>query len=113
MTRKISGVFLMAIVVVALSFAGCSSNSSKSENGSKSAKKIDGKAIFQSHCKLCHGADGTLGLNGAANLAQSTLSKQELVNVVTNGRRMMQPYKSVLSKAQIDAVTDYVMTLRK
>lgn len=73
----------------------------------------DGKAIYTQYCKLCHGADGQLGLNMAANLAQSELDKAGMVEVITHGRNTMQSYEGILTEAEIDAVADYVLTLRK
>lgn len=54
-----------------------------------------------------------MGLNGAANLAISTLSKEESVEVITNGRKLMAPYKSILSEQEISQVADHVLTLRQ
>lgn len=54
-----------------------------------------------------------MGLNGAANLAISTLTKEEAMQVITNGRKLMAPYKSILSAEEIDAVAGYVLTLRQ
>lgn len=73
----------------------------------------DGKAIYRQYCKLCHGADGQLGLNNAANLAASLLTKEELITVITYGRNTMQPYEEVLSPTEIDAVAAYVLSLRQ
>lgn len=73
----------------------------------------DGKAIYRQYCKLCHGADGQLGLNNAANLASSSLINEDLITVITYGRNTMQPYEEVLSAAEIDAVAAYVLSLRQ
>lgn len=71
-----------------------------------------GDRIFRTHCTLCHGNDGTLGLNNAKDLTASTLDRDEMVAVVTNGRNTMMAYKNVLTKAEIQAVVDHVRTLR-
>ncbi|MDX2002434.1 MAG: cytochrome c [Chitinophagales bacterium] len=72
-----------------------------------------GKAVYQQYCKACHGDDGTLGLSGASNLMVSVLEQSEVVNVVTNGRRLMAPFKGIINQQEIDSVAAYVMTLRK
>ena len=77
------------------------------------ANATPGLKVFKTYCVTCHGADGKLGLNGAADLSASTLSKDEAVNVITNGRKVMAPYKSILSPQQIDEVADYIITLRE
>ncbi|MEO8066754.1 MAG: cytochrome c [Flavobacteriales bacterium] len=74
--------------------------------------KPDGEAIYTMYCELCHGADGTLALNGAKDLAQSTLGKDEMTGVVTHGRKTMSAYGQVLNAAQIEAVVDHVAGLR-
>ena len=75
---------------------------------------VDGKTIFESNCVVCHGADGVLGMSGAANLQTSKLPDEEVLNVITNGKNgTMAAYKDKLSAEQIKAVADYVKTLRK
>lgn len=92
-----------------LLLTGCGDN----ETTTPTAESANGKAIYTQYCKLCHGADGQLGLNMAANLAQSELDKAGMVEVITHGRNTMQSYEGILTEAEIDAVADYVLTLRK
>lgn len=73
----------------------------------------DGMAIFRQNCVTCHGADGTLGLYSAKNLQESTLTLEERVNIITNGRKLMTPFKTVLSSEEIEAVAAYTQTLAK
>lgn len=77
------------------------------------ADRSSGAQLFNTNCALCHGRDGTLGLNGAKDLTASTLTKAEMIAVVTNGRAAMMPYKSVLTAKEIDAVVDHVRSLAK
>ena len=71
----------------------------------------DGMAIFRQYCVTCHGADGKLGLNGAKDLSVSTLTLEERINVVTNGRKVMTPFNEVLSPEEIKAVAEYTLKL--
>ncbi len=71
-----------------------------------------GKAIFTSYCAVCHGQDGKLGLAGAKNLSTSTLTDEEVKNIITNGKNAMAPYKKVLSAEEITAVAAYAKTLK-
>lgn len=103
--KRFLPVFAMALIWMASSCG----NSSQAEGDTSP----DGKKVYSQYCKLCHGADGQLGLNNAANLATSTLSKEEMIEVITNGRNTMQSYENILSEAQIDAVADYLLTLRQ
>lgn len=73
----------------------------------------DGLAIFRKNCVTCHGTDGALGMYGAKNLPQSTLSLEERVNIITNGKNMMTPFGTLLSYEEIQAVAAYTQTMGK
>ncbi len=70
----------------------------------------DGKTIFsQAGCTSCHtladaGSTGTIG----PNLDQAKPSKNLAIDRVTNGRGQMPSFKDTLTKAQIEAVAEYV-----
>ena len=71
-----------------------------------------GKEVFSSYCVKCHGDDGKKALMGASDLSLSAIDRTEVIRVITEGRNGMTPYAEVLSAAQIEAVSDYVMGLR-
>lgn len=100
--------WLMAVGLVL--WASCSGGTPSAAPGTNSNP---GFTTFKTYCVTCHGKDGKLGLSGAANLSASTLSKQEAIEVISNGRKLMAPYKSILSPQEIEAVADYILTLRK
>lgn len=75
-------------------------------------KEVHGKAIFTSYCAACHGQDGKLGLAGAKNLTTSTLTDEEVMNIISNGKNAMSPYKKVLNAEEIAAVAAYVKVFR-
>ena len=52
-------------------------------------------------------------MNGAKDLGLSSLTRVEMIAMVTNGKGAMMPYKNVLTPKQIEAVVDHVRTLRK
>lgn len=99
----------LLIATLALVFSGGCGNRAENDTGTPP----DGKALYSQYCKLCHGADGKLGLNQAANLASSDLSRPDLVHVITHGRNTMQPYEDILTAAEIQAVAEYVLTFRE
>lgn len=109
--KNIVAILSLGIVGIALALNGCGDG--RSGSSTKSATANPGQATFKKYCVTCHGADGKMGLNGAANLAISTLSKEESVEVITNGRKLMAPYKSILSEQEISQVADHVLTLRQ
>lgn len=72
-----------------------------------------GEVVYNAYCSACHGSDGKLQLNEASDLTTSTLSKEEIVHVVTNGREMMTPYKAILSEEEIVAVADFAKNFQR
>jgi len=85
----------------------------KKDAAASSASNKKGKLIFKQYCIVCHGADGKLGVSGAKDLSASTLSKEERILQVTNGKGLMTPYKDILSAEQIASVVDYLEELRQ
>ncbi|PRQ05050.1 c-type cytochrome [Enhygromyxa salina] len=80
--------------------------------------KIDGKPLFESKCKSCHGIDGagdtTIGKKvEIPSLVKTKLGQAKIVSTITNGvpDTKMKGYKDKLSKEQIDAVAAYVKKL--
>lgn len=106
-------ILLFVIANFALIFGTSCAGDHGSADQEKGVVNNPGLKVFKTYCVTCHGDDGKLGLSGAADLSASTLSKDEAVNVITNGRKVMAPYKSVLSPEQIDQVADHILTLRK
>ena len=72
-----------------------------------------GRILFSTTCKLCHGADGKLGLNGAMDLSKSLLTKEEKLFVISNGRNTMAAYKNVFTKDEIKLLANYVESLKQ
>ena len=69
----------------------------------------NGKNIFEKKCASCHtlkdaGATGTIGPNLDQLMPSFAIAQKQ----VTNGGQVMPAFKSVLNKAQIDAVAKYV-----
>lgn len=74
---------------------------------------LSGAVIFEKNCKICHGSDGRLGMNGAKDLSISILKLSERVNVITNGRNMMTPFGKILSPDEIDSVATFTLRLKQ
>ena len=77
------------------------------------APKVDGEKIYKTYCVTCHGLYGDMGASGAFNLQTSTLPLEERINVITNGRKVMTPFKDLLTPDKIKAVAEYTLTLKK
>ena len=105
---------MMLFAVACGSASEKNAHNSAAEAQSKESKlRPDGMAVFRQKCVTCHGADGTLGLNGAKDLTQSTLTLEERINLVTNGKKLMTPFVSILSPEEIQAVAEYTQSLKK
>ncbi len=71
-----------------------------------------GKALYNTQCVLCHGENGELQMSGAKNLTQSKMILDQVVERVQKGKLTMPPYEDDFSSHEIDAISEYVMTLR-
>lgn len=71
-----------------------------------------GKAVYETYCISCHGKDGKLGLSGAKDLTQSTMTTIEKIQVVLHGKNAMMPYKKILSDEQVKAVVAFVDAMK-
>ncbi len=94
---------------IALAFFGIACSNTTPDKSTDN----EGKVIYKNYCVACHGIDGELALNGAKKFPESTLSVEERILVITNGRNMMTPFKEVLSEEEIKAVANYTMVLTK
>lgn len=88
-------------------------SSSTTASAEPETPAADGKAIYKQYCVACHGLYGDMGASGAFNLQESELPIEERVNVITNGRNVMTPFKSILSPEEIQAVAEYTLELSK
>lgn len=70
-----------------------------------------GKKAYNQYCVACHGKDGKLGINGARDFAESDLNLKERIEVITEGRGMMTPFKSILKPEQIKSAAEYTIHL--
>ncbi len=55
---------------------------------------------------------GDLMTNGARNLKQSTLSLEERIMIIRDGRNVMTSFREKLSNDQIRKVAEHTLTLR-
>lgn len=94
-------------VVLLMAACGTGNATSASDNSTSDP----GTAIYLSNCVMCHGRDGNLGMSGAKDLTQSTLTKEEMIAIVTHGRGGMASFQTMLSKEEIGEVVDHVRTL--
>lgn len=82
----------------------------------------DGRTEYNVTCAPCHGLKGEAQAETAKalhvelkkiDLKASTVDKAEVKGLIENGRSAMPAYSGAFSPKQIDAIADYVMSLRK
>ncbi len=96
------------VILVGFTAWSCGNeNSPQTDDG-----KISGEKIFKTHCAICHGEDGRKGFADAKNLPESTLSMEERILIIANGKNSMMPYSGVLSEEEIQAVAKYTLSLK-
>ena len=106
--------FLILILILVRSF-------SKDDISPKEMSFLkEGEAIYQKGCASCHGDQGmpTGSLIGTALNNQhflNTFSKEDIINVVTNGRQgtSMPNFESSLSEEEIKKVSSWVVHWKK
>jgi mono/diheme cytochrome c family protein len=79
----------------------------------------DGKAVFMKKCKKCHGEDGKAQTkmgkkHKIPDMTTQTTTRDEVRKVVVEGVKdtKMKSFSKKLTAEEIDAVTDFVRSLR-
>ncbi|MBS1652418.1 MAG: cytochrome c [Bacteroidetes bacterium] len=68
----------------------------------------DAASIYKSNCALCHGDNGKLGASGAKDLSLTTLSNEDIKNIILQGKGAMPAAQVNAEQAQ--AVAEYVLS---
>lgn len=100
---------LLTLVFIAAFIYACGGGAS----GPSEEMIAKGKETYTKLCVACHGQDGQLALNGAKKFPESTLTWEERIEVIANGRNLMTPFKGILKEDEIKAVAAYTMELSK
>ena len=117
--RRAARLGTMAIALGAMMVLALTISASRVE--AKGAGHEDlGEKTFKTTCVMCHGEDGTGTPTGKAlkapdlhSDAVQKMTDAQLMEQVSNGKNNMPPFKSTLSKEQIEAVAKYVHTFGK
>ena len=97
----------LLITVYCLLVFSCGNNSEKN-----SEVKLAGQTLYESSCTGCHGGDGKLCALGAKDLSVSTMTNDQMMDIITNGKSTMTPFGNVLTKEEIASLAGYVQTLK-
>lgn len=69
--------------------------------------------IYTLQCVRCHGEDGAAMAFGAKNLKESVLSREEMAQIIRNGKGTMPKFSETISEEQALALADYIATFKK
>lgn len=72
-----------------------------------------GKLIYLDKCAICHGTNGAQGNSGAKDLGATTLDANAQKALIKAGKNSMPGFEGTLTEEQIDAVVEYVATLKQ
>lgn len=71
-----------------------------------------GKEIYKKKCQRCHGETGSKGISGAKNLQISHMKYEDIITLVTDGKRPMPSFRKKLTPEEISLAANYAMSLR-
>ena len=88
-------------------------NAPTSSNGVQTASTLDliGPSVYKQYCAGCHGANGE-GVMGP-DIRNEDMTDSQIASIITNGSKPMPAFQNKLTSAQINAVVQYVRTLKK
>jgi uncharacterized membrane protein SirB2 len=108
--RRLNKVLAVGVFVGFLYIYGVSETRSLTFSKPKVESAV---AMYTQNCVRCHGDNGAAMKYGALNLQTSVLAKDQVKYTIVNGRGSMPKLEGDYSEAQIDALADYVISLRK
>ncbi|OHX66188.1 hypothetical protein NH26_07405 [Flammeovirga pacifica] len=76
--------------------------------------ELKGQAIYEKNCTNCHGPSGDSQRSGAARLSETSLNQEGIEKVIREGKGFMPKYdKNLISQEDLQALSNYVLTLKK
>jgi len=102
--RKYSLLFLIFFGLFSCTENKVEENNSNNSNTTESYSK----QLYTLNCASCHGKDGKLGVAGAKDLSQTSLSYDEKKNVILKGQNGMPSFESRLEKEDVDSIIQYI-----
>ena len=112
--RRVGGVTALALAVLSL-WATQPASIARADEDDRPVIKVPrggGRELFQ-NCVLCHKYDGRGGPSEGgygADLRVTKLTREEVIQVVTDGRlgKGMPPFKGLLNETQIETLAIFV-----
>lgn len=111
MVLKISLFIAMALMVVA---CGETTASKPERVRLEDETPPDGDLLFLNNCASCHGVDGKLGVSDAEDLSKTSLTADEIREVIIEGRNGMPPFEHLIkTEEEREALVDKVLSLKE
>ena len=102
--------FFSHLLVFSLLLLACSGEDSKQTADSK--PKDPRQKTYLKYCMSCHGASGTMGFSGSADLTTSAMSREDVITMIKKGKNAMIGLEGVMTEQEIQDVAAYVETMR-
>jgi len=110
--NKVLATLSLLLIIASYGLAEMSKKASKVEILVSDPSQL-GKSVYAAQCQSCHGQDGKLGLAGAKDLTATNMVKDDIIVLLNNGKNSMPKFKDALSIEEIDAVSEYVLQMKK
>lgn len=72
-----------------------------------------GTILYNEKCFSCHGTDGKLGMSGSKDLTKTTMTHEQIINIIRDGKGVMPTYRDLFSEQEMDAVAAFVESLKE
>jgi mono/diheme cytochrome c family protein len=96
------------ILIPLIVLYSCTESKVEENNSNSTPAESYSKQLYTLNCGSCHGKDGKLGVAGAKDLSQTSLSDDEKKNVILKGQNGMPSFESRLEKEDIDSIIQYI-----
>jgi len=105
--------YIPVFLIIAGLAVSCGQQKNENISEATEAKStVDGAAVYKKNCTICHGEDGKLGVNGSKDLTVSTLTLNERMAIIQNGKGLMTAFGEILTLEEVHAVATYTMELK-
>ena len=98
--------YILFIILVGL--FSCTERKAQENNSNNTISDSYTKQLYTLNCASCHGKDGRLGVAGAKDLSQTSLSDNDKKNIILKGQNGMPSFENRLEIEDIDSIIQYI-----
>lgn len=96
------------LFIIFFGLFSCTESKVEENNSNSTPTESYSKQLYTLNCASCHGKDGKLGVAGAKDLSQTSLSDDEKKNVILKGQNGMPYFENRLEKEDVDSIIQYI-----